>query len=39
MQAKLATKADIDDFVEKTDFGDKLKTLTIKKLLQMKQNM
>ena len=39
MQAKLATKADIDDFVEKTDFGDKLKTLTTKKLLHIKQNM
>ena len=26
-QANLATKSDIDDFVEKTNFGDKLKNL------------
>ena len=27
-QAKLATKANIDDFVEKTDFDNKLKKLS-----------
>ena len=27
---KLATKADIDDFVKKTDFADKLKNLSKK---------
>ena len=29
-QVNLATKADIDDFVEKTDFDDKLKSLNKK---------
>ena len=29
-QANLATKADIDDFVEQTDFNDKLKNLNKK---------
>ena len=37
-QAKLATKADIADFVKKTDFDEKLKKIT-KKLLQIEQNM
>ena len=30
-QANLATKVDIDDFVEKTDFDDKIKNLDKKK--------
>ena len=34
-QANLATKADIDGFVEKTDFDDKLKSL-IKKVISNK---
>ena len=34
-QANLATKTDIDNFIEKTDFGSKLKNLSKKKLLQI----
>ena len=37
-QLNLAAKADFDDFVEKTDFDNKLKNLN-KKLPQIKQNM
>ena len=36
-KAKLATKADVVDFIKKTDFKDNLKKW--KKLLQIKQNM
>ena len=40
-QRKLETKAVIADFIEKTDFDDKLKKKKklIKKFLQIKQNM
>ena len=37
-RAKLATKTDIDNFVEKIDFDDIFKKLN-KKLLQIKKNL
>ena len=37
-QANLATKDDIDGFVKKTDFDDKLKNLN-KKVTQINQNI
>ena len=37
-QANLATEADIDDFVEMSDFEDKIKS-AISKLVQIKENI
>ena len=38
-QAKSASKNNVDNFIERTDFDDKLKNINKKKLLQIKQDI